>query len=105
MAQQPEEEIPVEAQALKKYYAKLVRSINEPLLIASELYSEGIISEEVREHMTSGSGIPTEKKMKLLAAVTDHVTVNPEKFITVVRIFEEESTLKEITGKLVETQS
>ena len=109
MSQQPEDrtpavEMPAEAQVLKMYYAEFVQLITVPL-IASKFYSKGIISREVLEHMISGNGIPMEKKMKLLTAVIDHVTVNPEKFVTVVEIFKEESTLTEITGKLVETHS
>ena len=55
--------------------------------------------------MTSGNGTPIEKNMKLLSAVVSHITVHPNKFVAVVNVFEEEPTLAETTGKLVETQS
>ena len=101
------EAMSAEAKALQMCYHKFVTVINNPTEIAAKFFSKGLISRELLEYMnaTTLGPTPTQKKSQLLLAIIDRVAISPEKFSSVVEIFENEPTLAEITAQLVRTQS
>ena len=64
----------------QKHYAILCGAIQDPLLLAVQLYSRGVITRAVKEH-TSAFGLSTlEKSNALLIAVEKKIRLNPKTF-------------------------
>jgi len=76
-----------ELRVFKLNFSKLVNSI--PSSLATEFYSNGLISREVHRAVVGATGLPDSQKVtKLLLAVEDQMVVNPSifhKFVAVLR--------------------
>ena len=74
-----DEETP-EAKTLRQHYADLTKAIQDPLGLASELYSADVIARKVLDSTIESSHTKVEKTMHLLQAVSDQIAVNPKDF-------------------------
>ena len=80
-----------EATVLRKHFSELVKTIQEPVLLAAELYSAGIITHNLLERVSSATFLArTDKTSMLLGAVSDHTSTYPETFDTFLSILSEE---------------
>ena len=80
-----------EATVLRKHFSELVKTIQEPVLLAAELYSAGIITHNLLERVSSATvSTRTDKTCWLLGAVSDHTSTDPEAFDTFLSILSEE---------------
>ena len=87
----------VESEAFRKCSADLFRRIQDPVLLAWELYSDNIIS-DVDEVSTAPSDV--QRKSRLLSAVRDQIAVNPAKFQNLLLSLRNQPPLKDIADKL-----
>ena len=71
------EETP-EAKTMQKHYADLTKAIQDPLGLASELYSADVIARNILDSTLESSCTKVEKTMHLLQAVSGQIAVNPE---------------------------
>ena len=79
-----------EATVLRKHFSELVNTIQEPVLLAAELYSAGIITRNLLERVSSATVLTrTDKTCLLLGAVSDHTSTDPETFGTFLSILSE----------------
>ena len=86
-----DEETP-EAKTLQKHYADLTKAIQDPLGLASELYSADVIARKVLDSTIESSHIKVEKTMHLLQAVSDQIAVNPKDFHCFLTILKKDFT-------------
>ena len=77
------------SEALRQLYSALVRTVQDPELLACDLYCKGVVSESATDEMTV-LGIPaTIKRMKLLSLVRDQIAVDPDKLDMFVQALKE----------------
>ena len=60
--------------------ADLIRGIQDPELLAWELYSDDVVSETVVDEVSVVGLSGVQKKSRLLSAVRDQIAVDPAKF-------------------------
>ena len=88
------------SEALRLLYGDLVRVMQEPELLACDLYAEGIVSRSALEETNVVGITPTQKKMKLLSLVVDHIALNPAKFHKFVQILRKQLPMLEVAERL-----
>ena len=80
-----------QATILRKHFSELVRTIQDPALLASDLYSAELITSTLLERVNvTTASTRTDKTSLLLAAVSDQTVVCPETFDTFLSILSEE---------------
>lgn len=88
-----------ESSVLRKHYNELCEIIQSADYLALHLYSEGLISREVRDNVHA-SKVTTDKNIKLLAAVERTVRMNPDQFHEFLQILEKEMYLQDIVKQM-----
>ena len=68
------------SEAFRKCYADLIRGIQDPEILALELYSTDVISKTVMKETHSVWLPRMERTTRLLSAVEHQIAVNPTKF-------------------------
>ena len=83
-----------EFEGFQKCSADLIRGIQDPELLAWELFSNDVISETVMNEvgMVGLSGV--QRKTKLLSAVRDQIAVDPAKFQKLLLVLRKQPPLK-----------
>ena len=106
MASSSHGRIPVAAkalEALRQHFSDLVRVLQDPVLLASDLYAEGVVLRNAVEEV-SVLGIPaTQKRVKLLSLVEDQIAVNPATFNVFLRVLKKQPPSVELAERLERT--
>ena len=87
-----------EVQVLRQHFAKLCQGIQDPLNLAVQLYSEGVITKTVLGCIRNTSG--TEKELILLEAVSDQVAIEPGKFTIFLNLLSKEAHLSSLAHSM-----
>ena len=77
-----------QATTLRKHFSDLVRAVQDPGILAVDLYSADIITQTLLERVNSATGGLTtkDKTSLLLSAVSDQTVVSPDTFDTFLSI-------------------
>ena len=92
-----------QATTLRKHFSDLVRAIQDPAILAVDLYSADIITQTLLERVNSATGLPSKEKTSLLlSAVSDQTVVSAETFDTFLSILSEDHgpSLPDIVEKM-----
>ena len=89
-----------EAKTMRKHYADLTKAIQDPLGLASELYSASVIARNVLDSALESPNPKVEKTMHLLQAVSDQITINPKDFHCFLTVRRKDSSLQ-ATAELI----
>lgn len=89
-----------EQQAFRDAYAELMEAIQDPVYLAANLYSAGIIPRGVRMEMTTPGVFKLEKNEKLLTAVESQIKATPQKFATFLSVLSGDSSMEPLVEKL-----
>ena len=89
-----------ESEAFRKCSVDLIRAIQNPELLAWELYSDDVVSETDMDEVgvVTLSGI--QRKTRLLNAVRAQITVHPAKFQNLLLALRRQPLLKDVAEKL-----
>ena len=87
------------SEAFRKCSADLIQSIQDPVLLAWELFSAGVVTKAVVDGVNV-VGTTSEKSTKLLSAVRDQIDVDPAKLQNLLQALRKQAPLKEIADKL-----
>ena len=90
-------------EAFRKHSADLIRAIQDPEVLAWELYSDQVISDSVVDDVSVAALSPVQKKTRLLAAVRDQITVDPAKIVKFIQALRKQPIMEEVARKLEET--
>ena len=90
------------SEALRLLYGDLVRVLQEPELLACDLYAEGIVPEEALEEVNVVGITATQKRSKLLSLVRDQIAVHPERLHTFVQVLKKQPPMLEVAERLEE---
>ena len=99
MAAKVGEETP-EARTMRKHYADLTKAIQNPLGLASELYSADVIARNILDSTLESTNPKVEKTMHLLQAVSDQIITNPQEFHCFLAVLRKDSSLQ-ATAELI----
>ena len=83
-----------EFEAFQKCSADLIRGIQDPELLAWELFSNDVISETVMNEVGMAGLSGVQRKTKLLSAVRDQIAVDPAKFQKLLLVLRKQPPLK-----------
>ena len=89
-----------ESKAFRKCSADLMRGIQDPELLAWELYSDEVISEVVVDEMSVVGLSTVQKKTRLLSAVRNQIAMDPAKFQNLLLVIRNQPQLKVVAEKL-----
>ena len=89
-----------ESEAFRKCSADLIRGIQDPELLAWELYSDEVISEVVVDEMSVVGLSTVQKKTRLLSAVRNQIATDPAKFQNLLLVIRNQPQLKVVAEKL-----
>ena len=90
-------------EALRQLFADLVRVLQDPELLACDLYAEGVVLENALEEVNVVGITATQKRMKLLSLVKDQIAVYPAKFNEFVHVLKKQPPMVEIAVRLERT--
>ena len=88
------------SEAFRKCSADLIRGIQDPELLAWELYSDDVVSETVVDEVSVVGLSGVQRKTKLLSAVRDQIAVDPAKFQNLLQALRKQPPLKDVADKL-----
>ena len=91
------------SEAFRKCSADLIRGIQDPELLAWELYSDDIVSETVVDEVSVVGLSGVQRKTRLLSAVRSQITVDPNKFQKLILVLRNQPSLKGVAEKLKTT--
>ena len=91
-----------ESEAFRKCSADLVRVIQDPELLAWELYSDDVVSETVVDEVSVVGLSGVQRKTRLVSAVRDQIAVDPAKFQKLLLVLGKQPPLKGLSH--LETQ-
>ena len=89
-----------EFEAFRKCSADLIRGIQDPELLAWELYSDDVVSETVVDEVSVMGLSSVQRKTRLLSAVRDQIAVDPAKFQNLLLALRKRPPLKDVAEKL-----
>ena len=89
----------MESEAFQECSADLIREIEEPELLAWDLFSSNIISKKEVDEVSMVGLSAVQKKARLLSAVGDQIAVDPDKFQKLL-LLRKQPLLKDIVNKL-----
>ena len=89
-----------ESEAFRKCSADLMREIQDPELLAWELYSDDVVSEKVVDEVSVVGLSGVQRKTRLLSAVRDQIAVDPAKFQNLLQALRNQPQLKDVAEKL-----
>ena len=93
-----------ELRVFKLYFSKLVNSI--PPSLATEFYSNDLISQEVHKAVVDTTGLSDSQKVtKLLLAVEDQIAVNPSIFHKILSVLRADPPLVYLADALSDQYS
>ena len=87
-------------EALRQLLADLVRVLQDPELLACDLYAEGVVLENALEEVNVVGITATQKRMKLLSLVKDQIAVYPAKFDEFVHVLKKQPPMVEMAERL-----
>ena len=88
------------SEAFRKCSADLIKAVHDPLLLAWELVTAGVVSRSVVDGMNVIGMSPLEQKTKLLTAVGDQIDVDPAKLQNLLQALRKQAPYKEVAAKL-----
>ena len=88
------------SEAFRKCSADLIRGIQDPELLAWELYSDGVISETVVDEVSVVGLSSVQRKARLLSAIRDQIAVDPAKFQKLLLALRKQPPMKDVADKL-----
>ena len=88
------------SEAFRKCSADLIRVIQDPVLLAWELYSDDVVSETVVDEVSVVGLSGVQRKTRLLIAVRDQIAVDPKKFQNLLQALRKQPPLKDVADKL-----
>ena len=83
-----------ESEAFRKCSADLLRGIQDPELLAWELYSDEVIPQTVMDEVSMVGLSAVQRKTRLLSAVRDQIAVDPAKFQILLQVLRKQLPLK-----------
>ena len=89
-----------ESEAFRKCSADLIRGIQDPELLAWELYSDDVISQTVMDKVSVVGLSSVQRKTRLLDAVRLQITTDPTKFQNLLKVLRNQPQLKDVAEKL-----
>ena len=89
-----------EQQAFRKVYGELVEAIQDPVHLAGNLYSAGLIQMAVRTEMTTLGVSRIDKNEKLLTAVESQIKATPQEFARFLSVLSRDSSMEPLVEKL-----
>ena len=89
-----------ESEAFRKCSTDLMREIQDPELLAWELYSDGIVSETVMDKVSVVGLSSVQRKTRLLSAVRVQIATDPTKFQNFLKVLRNKPQLKDVAEKL-----
>ena len=92
-----------ESKAFRKCSADLIRGIQDPELLAWELYSDEVVSEVIVDEISVVGLSAVQRKTRLLSAVRDQIAVDPTKFQNLLLVLRNQPQLKGVAEKLKAT--
>ena len=88
------------AEAFRKCSAELLIGIQNPELLAWQLYSDEVVSETVADEVSVVGLSAVQRKTRLLSAVRDQIAVSPNKFQNLLQVLRKQPPLKDVADKL-----
>ena len=88
------------SEAFRKCSADLIRGIQDPELLAWELYSDDVVSQTVKDEVSVVGLSTVQRKTRLLSAVRDQITVDSNKFQKLILVLKNQPSLKDAAEKL-----
>ena len=89
-----------ESEAFRKCSADLMREIQDPELLAWELYSDEVISETVMDKVSVVGLSSVQRKARLLSTVRIQIATDPTKFQNFLKVLRDKPQLKDVAEKL-----
>ncbi len=99
----PAENLSPSLEAFRRHSGDLLTVIQDPDVLAWELFSKHVIPNSVVEEVCFPMIPPVQKKTRLLTAVRDHIAVNPAGLDTFLEVLKEQPYLMNIAERLEET--
>ena len=93
----------MESEAFRKCSADLIREIQDPELLAWELYSNDVVLESVTEEVSMMGLSVVQRKTRLLNAVRVQIAIAPAKFQKLLLVLTKQPSLKDVAEKLKAT--
>ena len=90
----------IESEAFRRCSGDLMTKIQNPDLLAWQLYSKGVLSEIVIDKLSTMELTTVQKITKLLSAVRDEIAGDQSKFESLVIVLREQPELKDVAVKL-----
>ena len=92
-----------ESEVFQKCSANLIREIQEPEVIAWDLFASNAISKKQVDEVSMVGLSVTHRKARLLSALGDQIAVDPTKFQKLLTVLREQPSLKDTVDKLEKT--
>ena len=89
-----------ESEAFRKCSADLMRGIQDPELLAWELYSDDVVSETVMDKVSVVGLSSVQRKTRLLSTVRVQIATDPTKFQNLLKVLRNKPQLKDVAEKL-----
>ena len=94
------------SQAYRKHFSELAHVIRDPEWLASELFSEGLISHEALDEAITVIGIScVHKARKVLCHFKGNLAIHPEYFQLFITILKKEKSLHWLANRIEATYS
>ena len=100
MANDGEENFNLAYEAFRKHSADLLMAIQDPEILAWELYAENIISSAVRDAVNNRMHERCERTSKLLAAVDSRIAVDPGVFNVFLSMLSKQPSMSDLSQKI-----
>ena len=100
MATNPRRQETPECRTFREHYDSLYRLIQEPLSLATRMYSQGIIASAVKEQMSSLSLSRLEKNNALLNVVEMQLQTNPSVLHVFLSALKEDPSMLSLVGSM-----
>ena len=84
----------------KKYSADLIKIIQEPEVLAWDLYSRDIITVDQREATCHHMHFKSMRTSSMLSAIESKIAVDPEKFYVFLSVLAEYSPLRDLCERM-----
>ena len=100
MATNPRHQETPECRTFREHYDSLYRLIQDPLSLATRMYSQGIIAPAVKEQMSSLSLSRLEKNNALLNVVEMQLQTNPSVVRALLSALAEDSSMQSLVESM-----
>ena len=89
-----------ESEAFRKCSANLIKEIEDPELLAWELYSSNVILKKQVDEVSMAGQSAMQRKTRLLSAIGNQIAVDPAKFKILLNVLGKHPPLEDILDKL-----